>query len=216
MRWFPRLIGEKLSLAITNFDEYQCVSLYTLNSLRIMTLIPDNKLILAKNTIDVTFWDKTQCDHIAIEQLKKTYEIQWKKIWLFFGRLSYIKWLDIILNVLPEIVGRHPDFCLVVISPYDKELSNLVTSQLSNCILWIEQVSQEELRDRIWLSNICILPSKAEWFGYAIAEAASMNANIITTQIGAIPEVLGDYENVSYIELWNKGQLVEKITSLIS
>lgn len=212
-RWrgYRKLMAEKLSLAITNFDEYHCVSVYTLNSLRLMTLIPDRKLKLVRNTIDREFRTKERCSIENQQNLQKKYEIIWKRVWLFFGRLGYIKWLDIILKSLPEITKHNPDFKLVVISPRDEKLQQLVAPGFHDYIIRIDQVSQEELRDRIWLSDVCILPSKAEWFGYAIAEAASMGANIITTRFGAIPEVLGGYDKVYHLGSCDSSELVNAL-----
>jgi len=199
-RWLWRLLGEKISLSLCHFDEYQCVSLYTLNSLRLMSLIPDAKLKLAKNKIDKTFRDRRHCSLQDQEYLKKKYDIIWKKIWLFFGRLGYIKWLDRILKSLPEIIDKNPEFRLVIIAPQDSSLYNLLPPRYRSFVVRLNLVTQEELRNWIWLSDVCILPSKAEWFGYAIAEAASMGASIVTTRIGAIPEVLEGYEKVRYID----------------
>lgn len=211
-KWFWKLLGEKLSLAICSFDEYQCVSAYTLNSLRLMTLLPDNTLKIVRNVIDVSFRSSEKVNKGNIDALKKAHNLDDKKVGLFFGRLGYIKWLDTILLALPDIIKQNPDFRLIIVSPYNKKLSNLVTSKLSNFIIWMEQVPQEELRDRIWLSHVCILPSKAEWFGYAIAEAASMWANIITTSIGAIPEVLGSYQNVRFVWVDDAKGVAKSIT----
>lgn len=212
-RWrgYWRLLAEKLSLVITNFDEYHCVSVYTLNSLRLMTLIPDRKLKLVRNTIDKGFRTKERCNIENQQNLQKKYEIIWKRVWLFFGRLGYIKWLDMILRALPEFVEQNPDFRLIIISPRDEKLLQLLTPGFHDYIIWIDQVSQEELRDRIWLSDVCILPSKAEWFWYAIAEAASMGANIVTTQFGAIPEVLGGYAKVHYLSSCDYSELVNAL-----
>lgn len=209
-RWrgFRKLIAEKLSLLITTFDEYQCVSVYTLNSLRLMTLIPDKKLKLVKNKIDTIFRKSEHCNGENQWVLKKKYEIIWKQVWLFFGRLGYVKWLDIIIQALPDIIKSYPDFRLIVISPPDKRLTKLLAPWFYDYITWIDQVSQEELRDRIWLSDVCILPSKAEWFGYAIAEAASMGVKIVTTHYGAIPEVLERYDAVAYLGSCSSSELV--------
>jgi len=52
-------------------DIYHCVSLYTLNSIRLYYGIPDEKLHLIYNGVDTDFWDAGKVG----EKVKK----QWRK-----------------------------------------------------------------------------------------------------------------------------------------
>ena len=86
-RGIRRLCIETLSLLLCRFDEYQCVSRYTFNSLRLMTLIPDSRLSIVRNIVDRPFWSIDKVDHDHIAHLKTSFDLHDKKVGLFFGRL---------------------------------------------------------------------------------------------------------------------------------
>jgi hypothetical protein len=61
---------EWLSFAVKH-DAYHCVSLYTLNSLRIHYGLPDKKLHLIYNGVDTDFWNAKQVKADTLTERKK-------------------------------------------------------------------------------------------------------------------------------------------------
>ncbi|MDR3169268.1 MAG: glycosyltransferase family 4 protein [Candidatus Peribacteria bacterium] len=54
-------------------DVYHCVSLYTLNSVRLVYGIPDEKLHLIYNGVDTDFWDAGEVSEERKRQLRKKF-----------------------------------------------------------------------------------------------------------------------------------------------
>lgn len=77
--------------------------------------------------------------------------------------------------------------------PYRDTLKELAHMQgLTEQVIFIGQIPNEELPRYYSLANIALYPSVAdETFGISIAEAMATNTPVITCQVGGIPEVVG-------------------------
>lgn len=229
---------EKLIVWLLPRDRYICVSLYTLNSVRTHFNLPDGKLFLESNPVDQEFWkayDTNQNSEIRnqkIKELKKlwpmTYDL-WP-IWLYYGRTWVEKWLDLYIAALPEIIKQYPHFHAVIIAPTHepkpnwrskRQTSHTLQSQIKQ--LWIEDYitrlppvnSKEEIRDRIIASDIVILPSRTEWFGYAMHEVAMMNTSLITTSVGGQIETLSGYDKVYWMQQVTSDEIIKGVKDLL-
>jgi glycosyltransferase involved in cell wall biosynthesis len=74
-------------------------------------------------------------------------------------------------------------------------------------------VSQGEKLDYLHRATVYVQPTKHEAFGSAIAEAMSRGLPVISSKVGAVPEVLGDCG--LYINPDDPKDLAEKITLLL-
>ncbi|MDR0369944.1 MAG: hypothetical protein LBH96_05600 [Candidatus Peribacteria bacterium] len=66
-------------------DEYHCVSLYTLNSIRVYYGISDKTLHLIYNGVDTTFWNPDKVTKKTIEERKETYGRKENYLMLYYG-----------------------------------------------------------------------------------------------------------------------------------
>jgi glycosyltransferase involved in cell wall biosynthesis len=92
---------------------YHCVSLYTLNSLRIRYGLPDNKLHLVYNGVEEEFWTMKHVSSQAITQRKTTYGREGKYLMLYYGHSGVSKGIDYLIDALPEIIQKNPDSILI-------------------------------------------------------------------------------------------------------
>ena len=179
-------------------DIYHCVSLYTLNSLRIKWWISDKKLHLIYNWVDNDFWDIKKVKNSEINERKNKY--WWKNSYLisYYGHAGKTKWIDLLVEAIPQILKENPD---------SKLLFNLIQSKRTDYIVdrinsmsiqlkaWdriqvFKWFSKEDLRIFVACSDIIIAPSLAEWFGSVHSEACAMWKNLVTSNLAAIPEVV--------------------------
>ncbi|HNG96942.1 MAG TPA: glycosyltransferase, partial [Candidatus Absconditabacterales bacterium] len=63
------------------------------------------------------------------------------------------------------------------------------------------------------LSDIVILPSRAEGFGFAVSEVCALGKPLVTTNVGSIPEVV--YGKVNFVEPGNKEDITRKVVGAI-
>ena len=207
-RGITKYLIERCGLWCLRFHEYHCVSRYTRNSLRLSTMLPDRLLHYTPNTLDTAYRSVKTLDNVILQTLRERNNLTNHTIGLFFGSLGYIKWLVVLLDHRDEIRESLPDFRLVIISPDTQVLYHKgkrytsITSLVE--ALWIykdqltllEQVPNDILKHWIGLSDVVLLPSLAEWFGYAIAESLAMQKKLLTTGVGGIMERMHHNDDV--------------------
>ena len=212
-------------------DIYHCVSLYTLNSLRIKWWISDKKLHLIYNWVDNDFWDIKKVKNSEIDERKNRY--WWKDSYLisYYGHAGKTKWIDLLVEAIPQILKENPDSKLLfnIIqskrTDYIVDRINSISIQLNawDRIQVFRWFSKEDLRIFVACSDIIIAPSLAEWFGSVHSEACAMWKNLVTSNLAAIPEVVSwntilmsppsakwICEAIQKIRMWNFEKIPEK------
>lgn len=201
-----------------SFAKYICVSNYTKNSLRIYFWIPDNKLVTIYNGVDYDFWKNENFDEKYYWKIRKDLWIQNNYVWLFYWRPWISKWLELYIKSIPEILKSIPNLKALLIVPHSSnnpitKIENLIDDlQIRKNIVLIPWISHQELPNYILLSDFVIIPSLAEWFGFAVAEVSALWQKLITSDISAIPEVAS--WNVSFVQAWNMDDISQKIIDM--
>lgn len=110
------------------------------------------------------------------------------------------------LKALPAIIEKIPHFKAFLIVPKGEtstvgmiqstisndEIGRLIGSLgISDQIVWIDSVPYTELKTYILMADVVVLPTMAEGFGLAIAEVCALGVPLVTTTVGAVPEVVG-------------------------
>lgn len=199
-RRFERLIFQ------FTFDHYTCSSLYTKNSLRLLFGISDQKLTTTYCGIDYDLRDPASVDKKSVSALKTKYQLVDKYVWLYFGRPWVAKWLLDYIRAIPTILKQIPQFKAFLIVPKGEqskvgiiastipndEVGQLISSLgITDAVIWIDSVAYDELKTYIMFADVVVLPTMAEWFGLAIAEVCALQKPLVTTNVGAVTEVVG-------------------------
>ncbi len=186
--------------------------------------IQDDKLKTVYNGIDDIFRDSKKTDSEHIKALRKRYELEGKYVGLYFWRLGLAKGFDTVLQSIAGIVRQHSDYIQIFIAPRSQPSTILgmknsfsvaeiekyiVKHKLEKHIVWIDSVPRDELRNRIQLADVVILPTRAEWFGFAVSEVCAMWKPLVTTNVASIPEVV--YGKVQFVEPGNTQNIIEAI-----
>lgn len=195
-RWIYQLF-EWMSFKFTH-DEYHCVSLYTLNSIRLYYGIPDKKLHLIYNGVDSIFWNKDNVSKKVIEEWKNKYERKGKYLMLYYGHSGKSKGIDYLVEAIPEIIKNNPDGILIfnlIDAKRDHLMKKKIKEQAKKSwspkqIIIFDGWEQDKLRELVACVDVIIAPSLAEGFGSVHSEACAMKKTLITTQVAAIPEVV--------------------------
>lgn len=197
---YSRWIFELFEWLMIKFphDIYHCVSLYTLNSLRVKWGISDKKLHLIYNWVDNDFWNMKNVKKSEIDERKNKY--WWDNSYLisYYGHAGKTKWIDLLVDAVPQILEENPDAKLLfnIIpskrSEYIVERINAISKEIKaeNRVQIFRGFSKEDLRIFVACADIIIAPSLAEWFGSVHSEACAMWKNLITSNLAAIPEVV--------------------------
>ena len=149
--------------------------------------------------MDNDFWNMDNVQKSEINKRKKKY--LWDDSYLisYYGHAWKTKWIDLLVYAIPQILKENPDAKLLfnIIpskrSRYIVERINAISKQIwaENRIQIFRGFSKEDLRIFVACADIIIAPSLAEWFGSVHSEACAMWKNLITSNLAAIPEVVG-------------------------
>jgi len=232
-KWFEQLI-----VWLLPWDRYTCVSRYTLNSVRTHFDLPDDKLFLETNPVDRNFWkpyNKEQEQVVRTDKLNKLFPLDKGGlggilIGLYYGRTGVEKWLQHYIAALPSVIQQYPHFHAVIIAPTHepkpnywskRQTSHTLQSQIQQ--LWLEHHitrlppvhNKQDIKDWITASDMVILPSLTEWFGYAMHEVAMMNTKLVTTSVGGQIETLSGYKNIYRMQQVTSEEVVEGVNMML-
>ena len=209
-------------------DGYHCVSLYTLNSIRLYYGIPDEKLHLIYNGVDTDFWDAKNVSERTLQGRRKKYGREGKYVMLYYGHSGVSKGIDYLIEAIPEIVKENPDGILIfnlIPAKRDREVKTKIRDSRKKIspqrrkgreegVFIFNGREKEQLRELIATADVVIAPSLAEGFGSVHSEACAMGKTLITTQVAAIPEVVSG--NVKFVQPCSPEAIVEGIREVRS
>ena len=174
---------EQLLLRLS-FDRFIAVSDYTRRAFR-QHGIPERKCLRIYNGLE--YGDFTDWTHQPPERFTYTY----------FGRLGMSKGLDLLLPAAAEMANRHPKSRLRLIIPtYPEAMFKRIIGELE--ALGLDEhaelqhnLTREELFTEITQSSCVVIPSYSEGFCFVAAESVAMGVPIVSSQKGALAEVVG-------------------------
>jgi len=199
-----------------HFDKYICVSNYTKNNLRIYFWLPDYKLVTIYNGIDYLQWDKNNFKESDIlVAIRKEYHLEQKYVWTFFWRPGISKGLIYFVKSLPEIIKQIPKFMAVLIvseSPNNKAddvRAFIAHHHLKDHIVWLPGVKYNKLGNYILASDLVVVPSLVEGFGFSAAETCALWQQLVVTNVASLTEVVSG--KINFVEPANEHDIAQKI-----
>jgi glycosyltransferase involved in cell wall biosynthesis len=146
------------------------------------------------------------------------------KIILYFGPLSTFRGVDTLLATIPKITKKIPSARLILLArgflstreerKLEKMAKNIKSVQVIKGIL-----KYETLVSYLGLANVVVLPFKF-WpqveCPLTLLEAMAMEKPVITTKVGAIPEIIVNNENGILVPPKKHEVLAEAIVELLN
>jgi glycosyltransferase involved in cell wall biosynthesis len=122
-----------------------------------------------------------------------------------------LKGIDVLLRALPLVRRRHPG-CRVVLAG---EAARSVRRPPPGVELR-PQVGKAELERLYRAADLFVLPTRAEPFGIAFAEAMAFSLPCVGTSTGGVPEVIADGETGCLVPPGDHVALAEVVVDLLS
>ena len=131
-------------------------------------------------------------------------------IWLFAWRPWWTKWLDFLLDNFQDIHKLNKNFKLLILlleKNNTKKIKNIL-EKLKN-IDWVKilfEVEHDEVYEYMNISDIWIVPSRSEWFGYTALEFSYLWKTTVLSHVWWILEV--NFWDCHFFKVWDKNQFL--------
>lgn len=151
--------------------------------------IPPSMITVVYNGIDTDFFKQT-----SYGNLKQKLRIGDDRVLLYVGFSTPRKGLETLAQALNLSVERH--FKLVMIGKWErgyKEKFYKMAGRNKHRIIEVGYVPEQDMPRYYSLADVFVLPSLLEGFGFPLAEAMACGTPVISTNVGAIPEVVNRF-----------------------
>jgi len=171
--------------------------------------VPEEKIIQIYNPLDFEELEKGLNSEFRINHAFSADA----KVFLYVGRWTKIKGVDILADVFSKIFKKYQNTFLVIISDIPKKEKTKIEKLDKNFIL-IEP--QNDVRKYFLIADAVVLPSRIEPFPFVMLEAGFYKKLFIGTNTGGIGEFIEDGKNGLLFEPENKMQLKKIIIDVIN
>lgn len=174
----------------------------------------DLRVEIASNPVDRLFAEALAAGRSAVDAGKKDV--------LFLGSLGKRKGVFDILQAAPAIFEKHPDARIVFAGAEEsrgekQRIDELCREkQLDEKVAFIGVVTGKEKVNLFQSAMIYVLPSYGENLPFSLLEAMSLGLPVVTTPVGAIPEIVKDGENGFLVEPGDVYALASSVNRLLS
>ena len=204
------------------YSIYHCVSLYTLNSLRIAYWIADEKLRLVYNWVDHNFWDRSKVLTDEKNIIREKYQLWTYFSLLYFWHTGISKGIDTLLEAVPDLLAQSENLQLIfnfIPAQRDTEIKTRLFSLLEKLppeaakrVKTYNGLPKSELRALVSQVDGVIAPSLSEGFWSVHTETLALGTPLITTAISSLPEVTGG--KTIMMRPWDKASLLSAVQKL--
>ena len=190
-------VAEKILVSL-RFDEYICVSNYSLSQLRLIGPgINVNDEVVIYNGIDNALFDPTKTNG---KKVRENLGLNGHFVYLSFGRPGISKGIEYLVGAVPLIDKKLPNAKLLLILDtvpmvrYKTIVKMINDLHLDGKLILLKPVQRPELPNYIAAADCVIIPSLTEGFGLTTAEACAMDKPVVATAVGSLPEIIsGEY-----------------------
>jgi len=155
---------------------------------------------------------------VELKEIRAPNEKCGQPVLLAIGRLVPWKGIDELIELVPALVEKYPEFKLLVIGdgPEREKLSQLCRKiGAEPHVIFAGKVSHEETLAFLKNSDIFVLNSRYEGLPHTVIEAMAQKCPVIATDIEGTREVVQDGQTGITVAPGDKEQLKEKIIFLL-
>ncbi|BBO79505.1 hypothetical protein DSCO28_00710 [Desulfosarcina ovata subsp. sediminis] len=140
------------------------------------------------NGIDPSFFKPVDATN-----LRKKYNLTNEKVVLYIGFSTPRKGVETLTNAIGCM--KHKNVKLIIVGKWEAGYRNKVFKKIGGIrhkIIEAGYVPDHEIPAHYSLADIFVLPSLLEGFGFPLVEAMACGTPVIGSNVGAIPEIIGD------------------------
>ncbi len=179
--------------------------------------LAEEKLVVIPSSVDLSRFADDLPENI--ENIKEKFGVRDEKIILSIGRMEKQKGFHLLLKILPRLITRKEKIRLILVGsgPYLKKLKKTAGSMnISEHVIFTGKCSQEDIAAYYKLADLVVLPTlRLEGLPLVHVEAAACGKPVISSRIGGIPTLIGDYNEGFLVEPGDLFALEQKIHELL-
>lgn len=133
-----------------------------------------------------------------VEQVREGVTSRRSMNFLVVSRLTHAKGVDLLLQAIPKnssdtykIVGSGPEFT---------NLKNMAKSLALTCVEFCGELTPREIEQKYKWADILVIPSRTEGIPKVLLEALNAGCGIISSRVGAIPDLYNADEYVTFVD----------------
>jgi 1,4-alpha-glucan branching enzyme len=137
----------------------------------------------------------------------------------FLGRLVPEKGVQVLIEALPEIRGRHPGVKLAVAGkgPYEDQLKRLAMEKgVQDCVDFIGFVDDRGRNRLLARAAVAVFPSIYEPFGIVALEAMAAGTPVVVSETGGLSEIISHGIDGLKVPPGNPGILARYVADLLA
>jgi sugar transferase (PEP-CTERM/EpsH1 system associated) len=196
-------------------DRFYCLTKDMVNHVRSAGILPERKIQLIQNGIDVASFTRSASDRAAIRQ---SLNVPPDALLIgTVGRLNEVKRQDVLIRAFAQVRQHTPDAHLVLVGegPALNDLQTLVSSHgLTDCVHFAGY--QPHSGPYLQAMDIFALTSRSEGMPQAVLEASVTGLPVVASRVGGLPEVIEDGVSGIMFEAGNDAALATIFRELIA
>lgn len=178
-----------VSSSVPPFHRYS--DLVIANSRYVAARLPVRNAVILDNPVDIGAFNRATAS-------PEEYGLRAGEVSIFFvGQIKPIKGVDVFLDAMEIVAHEHLDVRFVLIGDtLDVSYARHVRSRVAktSCVRWFG--FQRQIERAYATADVVVMPSSwDEPFGRIVIEAGAAGKPIIATNVGGVPEILGDGVN---------------------
>ena len=214
--WIKEILKK---IILKSFDYAFCVGTPQINYIKSLGFKTNNIFMASCYAVDEKKIKATYLNSTEDRENKlKLFGFQ-KKNFIYVGRLSKEKNIDILLNAFNNIKDKGKDWGLIIVGdgPYRESLENIVRKEKIKDVFFTGGKSWTDVPIYYALSDVFILPSISEPWGLVVNEAMICGLPIIiSSRVGASFDLIKDGVNGFIFDPFNAKELTELMLRFVN
>jgi len=154
-------------------------------------------------------------DGVDVQKFKRDDTIKRKYITLLATRLSYIKGIDIYIEIIKELYKKNKNLEFLIVGRGD--LKKLVLDAQNELPLkYIPYYPYENIQDIYNMSKLLLITSRFEGIPNVIHESLACETPVVSTNVGGISGIISNNENGYLYDVTNYNNAVDLILELVN
>jgi glycosyltransferase involved in cell wall biosynthesis len=185
---YERMIHETEAWLTYEAWKVICCSNYMVSHVRWAFGLPEDKLVMVPNGVDVAVYSKND----DLSSFRSKFALPEEKIVLFVGRLVYEKGVHVFVNAIPKVLEKVNAKFIIVGNGYMRDqLSDIVKKMgFAHKVMFTGFVDDDTLRKLQKCADVSAVPSLFEPFGIVALEAMAAKSPVVVSDTGGLSEIV--------------------------